>query len=148
MTYAAGVRDSSDCKLTILEALLLKIKVSREAWLRKVLKSGLRALDKCQETGGSCATHDSVQLCVYYYLRKIPTGRKLLITSSADGRCFQRKFLEESTKHTKSLDTLFEENTLHEAKVYLDIKQRYNVLMLNAVKRQINEVKWTYQSWK
>ncbi|KAI5171261.1 hypothetical protein PAEPH01_1604 [Pancytospora epiphaga] len=52
-----------------------------------------------------------------------------VIISNSGARCLRKRFAEESTKRVKTLDEHLDERMLHEAKVYLEIKQRYFILI-------------------
>ncbi|KAI5179477.1 hypothetical protein PAEPH01_2657, partial [Pancytospora epiphaga] len=66
-----------------------------------------------------------------------------VITSNSGARCSRKRFAEESTKRVKTLDEHLDERTLHEAKVYLEIKQRYFILRQGLREGEIDEAKRT-----
>ncbi|VDM99263.1 unnamed protein product [Thelazia callipaeda] len=55
----------------------------------------------------------------------------------------QSSVLKKFAKRLKAEDTYFEQNMLHESKVYLDVKEKYLVLKQKAQGREIDRTKWT-----
>ncbi|KAI4293525.1 hypothetical protein PAPHI01_2799, partial [Pancytospora philotis] len=41
--------------------------------------------------------------------------------------CTRRKYREESAKRVKTVDVILDENTVHQAKLYLEVKQEFLV---------------------
>lgn len=62
-----------------------------------------------------------------------------LLTTSTGRRCTARKFQEESVKRRKTIEEVFEENTIREAKLYLELRSKFCQKFAENKKRQITE---------
>ena len=131
-------------RMVALEALIRGIKVPQCRWPGEMLKAVIDRFGRMPRDGWllSHSLYCEMFKCETR-LDELKKQANFAITSVAGGQCSRRKFAEESTKRVKTIDTYFEESTLHEAKVYLEIKQKYYVLMRDARDREIDNAKWT-----
>ncbi|VDN06554.1 unnamed protein product [Thelazia callipaeda] len=64
------------------------------------------------------------------------------ITIIADRSRSQKRFLEESTRHVRTQDMCFKQKTPHESKVYVDVKDKYLMLMQEARRHDNDQTNW------
>lgn len=65
------------------------------------------------------------------------------IVNNSGVACSGKKFINKSAKRAKTSEAHFEENALYESKVYLEIKQKFNLTMQKSFKCEIDQAKKT-----
>ena len=124
---AVGVPGPAATSMVILEAIVRGIQAPQGKWPGEALKAVLGRFKRVPR-GGWLKCHSI--FCETFSCGIDPDEFRrqanFVIVSSSGYTCSRRKFAEESTKRVKTVDTYIEENTLHEAKVYLKVKQKYN----------------------
>ncbi|KAI5174136.1 hypothetical protein PAEPH01_2079 [Pancytospora epiphaga] len=141
---SVNVPSPAASRMIALEALIRGVKAPHCRWPKEVLRAVIDRFGRISRGGWplSCSLFYELFKCEIR-LDELKMRADSAITNYAGGKCEQKQFIEKSTKHAKRLDTYFEERTLHEAKVYLEIKQKYLALMQEARDREINKPKWT-----
>lgn len=136
--------DPKSTTLTSLDTLLNDILSLQEKWPEEALCKVLARFGRMPRTGWSRA--HSVY-CGKFNLHKSlidfkKTASKALITKS--GRKYSaREFKHEAVKRVKTLDVIFEENTLNEAKVYNEVKKNYLECIQEEASIEVDKVERT-----
>ena len=118
--------DPKSGTLTSLGTLLDDIQSPKEEWPKEALRRVLTRFGRMPRTGWSLAL---AVFCGRFKVRMtLPEFKKKashVLTSQSGKRCTAREFKKESTKRVKSLDTVFDEKSLYEAKIFNDVKTVY-----------------------
>lgn len=123
------VKASEDPKvstLTSLRTLLDDLQAPEEEWPKEALRRVLKRFGRMPRSGWSLALSVfcgkfKIQMPAERFKKKASNA----LTSQSGKRCTVREFKKESTKRVKTLDVIFEENTLFEAKVYNEVKKNF-----------------------
>ncbi|KAI5170113.1 hypothetical protein PAEPH01_1256 [Pancytospora epiphaga] len=141
---SANVPGPAASRMIALKALIRGVKALQCRWPGEVLRAMINHFGRMPRDGWPLSRSLFYELFkCEIHLDELRMRTDSTITNDAGGKCSRKQFIEESTKRAKRVDTYFEERTLHEAKVYLEIKQKYLVLMQEAGDREIDKPKWT-----
>jgi hypothetical protein len=141
---SADAPDPGASRMVVLGALATSTDVPMDRWPGEVLKVAIGRFARMPWGGW--------QLCHSIYCKKFSSGMSLdefkrkanfVITSNGGTLCSRKKFVEESAKRVKTIDEHFEENTLHEAKVYLEVRKKFDILLKDNRSGEIDCAKWT-----
>lgn len=141
---ATAIPTAGAGRMAVLGALADGIDVPMDRWPGEVLKAAIGRFARMPRNGW--------QLCHSIFCDKFKCSMPFAefeakanfsITSNAGRRCTRRKFTEDAAKRVKTIDVLFDEITLREARVYQEIRQKYNILMAENLAGEIDKAKWT-----
>lgn len=65
------------------------------------------------------------------------------ISSQAGIKCSRKKFIAGTSKRLKTVENLFEDNTLHKAKLITRVKEVFRKELASIKLKSITEVEWT-----
>jgi hypothetical protein len=63
------------------------------------------------------------------------------LNSQSGKKCSIRDFKKEAVERVKTLDTILEENTLHEAKIYIEVRKTFLESIQEVKNLNVDEVK-------
>lgn len=131
-------------KMTSLDTILDDIVSSKEKWPEEALRKVLGRFGRMPRQGWSHA-HSvycgkfNVHMSLVDFKKK---ASQALITTSGK-KCTARDFKKETVKRVKTLDVIFEENTLFEAKVYNEVKKTFLECIQEVKNLEIDKVERT-----
>jgi len=109
-----------------LEAILENVKASQGEWPKEAFRNVLQGKGRMPRLGWLRA-HEifcgkfSVSISIEEFKKK---AQSALMTTS-ERKCSIREFKNEAIKRLKTIETFFEEKTLHEAKTYNQVREVY-----------------------
>lgn len=125
-TPEEGADGSKAGTMTSLDTILEDVKSSKEKWPEEVLRKVLGRFGRMPRSGWSRA--HSVYCGMFNVHTSLVDFKKKasnVLTSQSGKRCTNRDFKNEAVKRVKTLEVILEENTLHEAKIYNEVKKTF-----------------------
>ena len=118
--------DPKASSLTSLDTLLDDITSSQEDWPKEALRKVLDRFGRMPRTGWSRA-HSVFcgKFSTRMTLEEFKKKAQKTLTSQSGRKCSARDFKREFVKRVKTLDVILEENTLHEAKIYNEVRKTF-----------------------
>ena len=127
-----------------LATLFNDISSTKEKWPEEALRKVLGRFGRMPRTGWSRA-HSvycgkfGVHMPIAEFKKR--AGRALTILSGR--KCTAREFKKEAVKRVKTIDVILEENTLHEAKVYNEVRRTFLEAIQEVASVEVDKVERT-----
>ena len=130
--------------LTSLDTLLEDIKSTKEEWPEEALRKVLGRFGRMPRTGWSRA-HSVYCGKFNVHMSPIEFKKKSLraSTTQAGRKCSLREFKKEAVKRIKTIDTILEENTLFESKIYNQVRKTFLECNREIANLEVEEVERT-----
>ena len=125
-TLRKGTVPSKASSEASLDAILNDIESSMEEWPKEALRNALQRFGRMPRLGWSRA-HNTFcgKFNVSISLEGFKKRASSVLVTQTGKRCTNREFKKDSAKRVKSVGTVLEENTLHEAKVCNEVRKIY-----------------------
>ena len=130
--------------LTSLDALLDDISSSKEEWPKEAFRKVLSRFGRMPWSGWPRAhTVYCGKFNVHTSLLDFKKKATDVLTTQSGKKCSSRDFKKETVKRAKTLDVIWEENTLFEAKVYNEAKKTFLECIREVASVEVDEVERT-----
>ncbi|VDN07392.1 unnamed protein product [Thelazia callipaeda] len=122
-----------------LEVIIRGIEVQQSSWPDEVLKAVLDRFERMALVSISVLR----EVCVRNQHSRTEETSECCNHQYCKSSILVRRYLEEQTKRVEVQDTYFDQNALHESKGYLNVKEKYLVVMQEAQGCEMDQTKWT-----
>jgi len=127
-----------------LRALLLSAEYSQQNWPGEALRSVVHRFVRMPRTGWQLFRDIYVEkFKIEVSLDELKRRAESFISSQAGLKCSRRKYITESSKRIKTVENLFEDNTLHQAKVITKAREVFRKELASIKLKEVAEVEWT-----
>jgi hypothetical protein len=151
MNNAAGspieaLKDQKAGTMTSLDSILKDITSSKEEWPEEALREVLDRFWKMSRSGLSLA-HSVYcgKFNVHTSLIDFKKKAAKTLNYQSGWKCSIQDFKKEAVKRVKTLDTILAQNTLHEAKIYNEVRKTFLECIQEVRNVNVDEVERTWK---